>query len=129
MDCGFWIADLLYRFALSFFIKLTEYLKSKIPNLLGIKVGSIIKGNIAKESIIHTSPSLPFTPCPLPYAPKAFLILPRASSTLLYSLNALIRIYPSPHLPKPTPGVQTTAASSSRRSKNFHESDRPLIHM
>ena len=22
MDCGFWIADLLYRFALSFFIKL-----------------------------------------------------------------------------------------------------------
>jgi hypothetical protein len=29
LDCGFWIADLLYRFALSFFIKLTEYHKSK----------------------------------------------------------------------------------------------------
>ena len=30
---GFWIADLLYRCALSVFIKLTEYLKFKIPNL------------------------------------------------------------------------------------------------
>jgi hypothetical protein len=29
-DCGFWIADLSYRCALSVFIKLTEYLKSKI---------------------------------------------------------------------------------------------------
>ena len=28
LDFGFWIADLLYRFALSFFFKLTEYLKS-----------------------------------------------------------------------------------------------------
>jgi hypothetical protein len=33
LDLGFWIADLLYRFALSFFIKWTEYLKSKIQNL------------------------------------------------------------------------------------------------
>jgi hypothetical protein len=30
LDLGFWIADLLYRFALSFFIKSTEYLKSEI---------------------------------------------------------------------------------------------------
>jgi hypothetical protein len=30
LDCGFWIADLSYRCALSVFIKLTEYLKSKI---------------------------------------------------------------------------------------------------
>jgi len=29
---GFSIADLLYRFALSFFIKLKEYLKSKFEN-------------------------------------------------------------------------------------------------
>jgi len=29
LDLGFWIADLLYRFALSFSIKLTEYLKSE----------------------------------------------------------------------------------------------------
>jgi hypothetical protein len=33
LDLGFWIADLLYRFALSFFIKWTEYLKSEIQNL------------------------------------------------------------------------------------------------
>ena len=42
------IADLLYRYALSHFIKLTEYLKSKIRNLksqiitcgiIGIKTG------------------------------------------------------------------------------------------
>jgi hypothetical protein len=33
LDMGFWIADLLYRFALSFFIKWTEYLKSEIQNL------------------------------------------------------------------------------------------------
>ncbi len=32
-DVGFYIADLLYRYALSHFIKLTEYLKSKIQNL------------------------------------------------------------------------------------------------
>jgi len=30
LDLGFWIADLLYRFALSFFIKSTEYLTSEI---------------------------------------------------------------------------------------------------
>ena len=29
LDFGFWIADLLYRFALSLFMKLTEYLNSK----------------------------------------------------------------------------------------------------
>jgi len=33
LDLGFWIADLLYRFALSFFIKWTEYIKSEIQNL------------------------------------------------------------------------------------------------
>jgi hypothetical protein len=30
LDFEFWIVDLLYRFALSFFIKLTKFLKSKI---------------------------------------------------------------------------------------------------
>ena len=30
LDCGFGIADLLYRCALYVFIKLTEYLKSQI---------------------------------------------------------------------------------------------------
>jgi hypothetical protein len=30
LDLGFWIADLLYRSALSLFIKLTEFLKSQI---------------------------------------------------------------------------------------------------
>jgi len=38
LDFGFWIADLLYRFALSFFIKLIRRRRtlnpnSKIPNL------------------------------------------------------------------------------------------------
>jgi hypothetical protein len=36
-DCGLRIADLLYRYALSIFLKLTECLESKIPNFLGIK--------------------------------------------------------------------------------------------
>ena len=31
-DCGLWISDLLYRFALSFFIKSIEFLKSAICN-------------------------------------------------------------------------------------------------
>jgi hypothetical protein len=32
LDFGFWIWDLLYRCALSVFIKLTEYLKSEFEN-------------------------------------------------------------------------------------------------
>ena len=30
LEFGFWMADLLYRFAISFYTKLTEYLKLKI---------------------------------------------------------------------------------------------------
>jgi len=41
----------------------------------------------------------------------------RAVVTFSRELNALMRTWPSPHLPKPAPGVQTTCAwfSSSRR--------------
>ena len=34
VDCGFQISDLLYRFALPFFIKLIEFLESAIRNLI-----------------------------------------------------------------------------------------------
>jgi hypothetical protein len=55
------ILDLLYRFALSFFVKLTEFLKSKflvpkIQNCKRTKMGSLCKGNNAKENMIFTKP-------------------------------------------------------------------------
>jgi len=50
----------------------------------------------------------------------------RADSTLARELNALMRTWPSPHLPKPAPGVQTTWALFSSRSKNSQES-RPVL--
>jgi hypothetical protein len=54
LDFGLRIADLLYRFALSFFIKLIRRRRtlnpnSKIQNLWGFKVGSIIKSSNAKK--------------------------------------------------------------------------------
>ena len=49
-----------------------------------------------------------------------------AFSTFSRELNALMRTWPSPHLPKPAPGVQTTWAWLSSRSKNSHES-RPVF--
>ena len=50
----------------------------------------------------------------------------RAVTTFSRELNALMRTWPSPHLPKPAPGVQTTWALFSNRSKNSHES-RPVL--
>ncbi len=50
----------------------------------------------------------------------------RAVTTFSRELNALMRTWPSPHLPKPAPGVQTTWAWLSNRSKNSHES-RPVL--
>ncbi len=57
---------------------------------------------------------------------KAAAMRARAVSTLARELKALMRTWPSPHLPKPAPGVQTTWAWFSRRSKNSHES-RPVF--
>ena len=41
-----------------------------------------------------------------------------AVSTFARELKALMRTCPSPHLPKPAPGVHTTCARWSSRSKN-----------
>ena len=63
LDVGCWIADLLYRFALSFFIKLirrrrTLNPKSKIRNskFIKITVRSLFKINLTKESSIFANP-------------------------------------------------------------------------
>ena len=51
---------------------------------------------------------------------KAAAMRVSAVSTFSRELKALIRTWPSPHLPKPAPGVQTTWAFSSNVSKNCH---------
>ena len=66
--------------------------------------------------------------CPAPYF-NAAAIRARAISTFSRELKALIRTWPSPHLPNPAPGVQTTWAWFSSRSKNSHESRPVLIQM
>ncbi len=60
---------------------------------------------------------------------RAAAIRTRAASTFSRELNALIRTCPSPHWPKPAPGVQTTWALLSSVSKNAHESRPVLIQM
>ena len=51
-----------------------------------------------------------------------FFILSIASAVLSWSEKAVKRKKPSPLLPKPAPGVPTTAAFSNRKSKNSQES-------
>ena len=64
---------------------------------------------------------------PLHYPTQsAFAIRSRALTTFSRLLKALMRTCPSPHLPKPAPGVHTTLALSKRRSKNSQES-RPVL--
>jgi hypothetical protein len=65
LDFGFRIADLLYRFALSFFIKsirrrrtLNPNSKIQNPKFMKITVGSFFKSNNAKESMIYTGKGL-----------------------------------------------------------------------
>jgi len=53
----------------------------------------------------------------------------RAVTTFSRLLNELMRTWPSPHRPKPAPGVQTTPARMSSRSKNSHESRPTLTQM
>jgi hypothetical protein len=53
----------------------------------------------------------------------------RAATTFSRLLKALMRTCPSPQRPKPAPGVQTTWARSSSRSKNSQESRPVLIQM
>gem|GEM_PF-2481653 len=55
----------------------------------------------------------------------------RSSAAVTFSrlLNALMRTWPSPHRPKPAPGVTTTPALVSSRSKNCHESRPTLTQM
>jgi len=55
LDCGFWIADLLYRFALSNFIESIEYIKSQIRNRSGIKLGSFLKSKMPKNAQFSTA--------------------------------------------------------------------------
>ncbi len=64
-------------------------------------------------------------PQPL-YAFSALPMRSRAVMTFSRELKALMRTWPSPHLPKPAPGVQTTCALFRRRSKNSQES-RPVL--
>ena len=52
-----------------------------------------------------------------------------AATTFSRELKALMRTWPSPQRPKPAPGVQTTWALFSSRSKNSHESRPVLIQM
>jgi hypothetical protein len=58
LDFGFWIADLLYRFALSFFIKLTECLAKK--SMIFTRPGSLTVGGFPKQSIQCSSNTMPF---------------------------------------------------------------------
>jgi hypothetical protein len=63
LDLGFWIADLLYRFALSFFIKLNRRRRTLNPNskiqnsrFMRNKSGITFRPQIAKKSMILTIP-------------------------------------------------------------------------
>jgi curved DNA-binding protein CbpA len=63
LDFRFWIADLLYRFALSFFIKLIRRRRTLNPNskiqnpkFMRNKSGITFKSNDAKERMIFNSP-------------------------------------------------------------------------
>jgi hypothetical protein len=47
LDFGLWIADLLYRFALSFFIKLTECLAKK--SMIFTSPGSLTVGGLPND--------------------------------------------------------------------------------
>ena len=60
---------------------------------------------------------------------RAAAIRSRARTTFSRLLKALMRTWPWPHLPKPAPGVHTTWAFSSSRSKNSHESRPTLTQM